>query len=98
MNFEAIVYGTVGICLYILIPGLALSLAVFPRKKDMGFAERIAVSTFLGMATPFVMYFNDKNFIIPVNPATSMMTLGALTLLGLAVWQIRLRMPESQSA
>jgi len=97
MNLEAIFYGTVGICLYILIPGLALSLAVFPRKQDMGFSERLILSAFLGMATPFILYFNDKNFIIPINPETSMITLGALTLIGLAIWQIRLRRLESRS-
>jgi uncharacterized membrane protein len=98
MEFWSIVTGIVGICLYLLIPGMALSLAIFPRKKDMGFAERICVSSFLGMATPFVLYINEKNFIIPVNPGTTLTTLGALTLIGLIVWQLRLRMPESQTA
>jgi uncharacterized membrane protein len=98
MDFWSIVTITVGICLYLLIPGMALSLAAFPRKQDMGFAERLCVASFLGMATPFVQYFNDKNFIIPVNPGTTMTTLAALTLLGLVVWQLRLRMPETQKS
>jgi uncharacterized membrane protein len=65
MEFWSIVTISAGICMYLLIPGMALSLAAFPRKQDMGFAERLAVASFLGMATPFVQYFNDKNFIIP---------------------------------
>lgn len=97
MDFSSIVAGTVGICVYLLVPGLALSLAAFPRKQDMAFVERLCVATFLGMATPFFLYFNDKNFMIPINPGTSMATLGTLTLLGLIIWQIRLRMPQSQS-
>jgi uncharacterized membrane protein len=98
MEFWSIVGSSVGICLYLLIPGMALSLAAFPRKQDMGFVERLFVASFLGMATPFVQYFNDKNFIIPVNPGTTMATLGALTLLGLVIWQLRLKMPETQKS
>jgi uncharacterized membrane protein len=98
MEFWSIVTISAGICMYLLIPGMALSLAAFPRKQDMGFAERLAVASFLGMATPFVQYFNDKNFIIPVNPGTTLTTIGALTLLGLIIWQLRLRMPETQKS
>ena len=98
MDFSSIVGSSVGICLYLLIPGMALSLAAFPRKQDMGFVERLCIASFLGMATPFVQYFNDKNFIIPVNPGTTLATIGALTLLGLVIWQLRLRMPETQKS
>ncbi|MFZ2455188.1 MAG: hypothetical protein WAX07_01750 [Candidatus Altiarchaeia archaeon] len=98
MDFSSIVTITVGICLYLLIPGIALSLAAFPRKQDMNFAERLCISTFLGMATPFVQYSNEKNFMISVNPGTTLITLGALTLAGLVIWQLRLRMPETQKS
>jgi uncharacterized membrane protein len=98
MDFSSIVIVSLGICLYLLIPGLALSLAVFPRKQDMGFLERLCIASFLGMATPFVQYFNDKNFIIPVNPGTTLTTICALTLLGLIIWQFRLRTPETQKS
>jgi uncharacterized membrane protein len=98
MDFSSIVTITVGICLYLLIPGMALSLAAFPRKQDMGFAERICVAAFLGMATPFVQYFNEKNFMVSVNPGTTLTTIGALTLLGLIIWQLRLRTPETQKS
>lgn len=98
MDFSSIVTISVGICLYLLIPGMAISLAAFPRKQDLGFVERLCVASFLGMATPFVQYFNDKNFIIPVNPGTTMVTLGTLTLLGLIIWQLRLKMPETQKS
>ena len=98
MDFQAIVLGIIGICLYMLIPGLAVSLAIFPRKSDIRFAERLGLSTFLGLLVPAILYFNDKNFIIPVNSGTTFATLGAVTLLGLIVWQLRLRTPETQAA
>lgn len=97
MDFQAIALGTIGIFLYLLIPGLSVSLAAFPRKSDISFTERLVLSTFLGLLVPAILYFNDKNYIIPVNSGTTLVTLGAVTLLGLIVWQLRLRMPETQA-
>ncbi len=98
MDFQAIVLGTIGICLYLLIPGLAVSLAIFPRKSDINFAERLGLSTFLGMLVPAILYFNNENLIIPVNSGTTLATLGAVTLLSLIIWQLRLRTPGTQAA
>lgn len=97
MDYSAIALSTIGICLYLLIPGLAVSLAAFPRKSDVSFTERLGLATFLGLLVPAILYFNEKNFIIPVNSATTLVTLGAVTLLGIIVWQLRLRTPETHA-
>ena len=36
MDFMHILTGTIGILAFILIPGIAISLAIFPRKQDIG--------------------------------------------------------------
>lgn len=91
MDFSTIAVGTTLISLYMLIPGMALSLAAFPRKKDVDLTERIGLSLFLGLAVMFIQYFNDKNLMIPINTSTTAMTMVLVTAAGLIIWQIRLR-------
>ncbi|MEA3255129.1 MAG: hypothetical protein U9Q22_04790 [Candidatus Altiarchaeota archaeon] len=91
MELPTIVIGTVGIILYMLIPGISLSLALFPRKKDLDLVERLGVSILLGMTVPFIQYFNDKNFFIPINFTTTIETILAVTVIGLLVWRWRLK-------
>jgi len=91
MDFNTIAIGVVGILLYLLIPGFALSLGLFPRKKDLGLTERFGLAAFLGMLTPMILYFNDKNFFVPINQETTYMVLISLTVLGLLAWIVRLK-------
>ena len=98
MYFYSIVLGVFLISMYMLIPGLALSFALFPRRRDMDLLERIGVSLLLGITTMFIQYFADKNFIVPINQATTATVMLILTVGGLLVWQIRLRMPLSAKA
>ncbi|HDI73288.1 MAG TPA: hypothetical protein ENF58_04070 [Candidatus Altiarchaeales archaeon] len=91
MELLPIVMGTVGIILYMLIPGISLSLALFPRREDLDLVERVGIGIFLGMTTPFIQYFNDKNFFIPINFTTTTATILVVTIIGLLVWQLRLR-------
>lgn len=90
MELPTIVIGTVGIILYMLIPGVSLSLALFPRKKDLDLVERFGVSMFLGLTVPFIQYLNDKNFFIPINPTTTVGTILFVTVTGLLIWWWRL--------
>jgi len=98
MDFVSIVLGFILISMYVLIPGLALCFAVFPRRTDMDFTERLGVSILLGTATSMTQYFLDKNFFVQINPANTAIIISILTLGGLVVWQIRLRMPLSAKA
>jgi uncharacterized membrane protein len=91
MELTTIVIGTIGIILYLLIPGLSLSLALFPKRKDLDPVERIGISFFLGMTIPFIQYFNDKNFFIPIDFTTTTSTILVVTVMGLLVWLVRLK-------
>ena len=92
MDFTKILVGTILLCLYLIIPGIALSLAVFPRRKSLGLLERAGLSVFFGLFVSFIQYFDDRNFNVPINTSTTAMTFIAVTFIGLAIWQIRLRM------
>ncbi len=98
MDFSKILIGSIGIALYMLIPGIALSLAMYPRRKDLGMVDRIGLGMFLGVVVPFIQYFNDKNFYTPINTTTTIATLLAVTIIGLAVWLVRLRMNPTETA
>lgn len=98
MDFAKIAVGTILLNLYLLIPGLSLSLAAFPRKKDLGILERAGLSIFFGFFVSFIQYFNDKNFYVPINASTTLMTFLAVTLIGLLIWQVRLRMKGAPRA
>jgi uncharacterized membrane protein len=96
MDFTKIAVGVVLLLLYMLIPGIALSLAAFPRRRDLGLVERAGISVFFGLFVSYIQYFNDKNFFVPINTSTTLMTFIAVTFIGLAIWQLRLRMAESR--
>jgi uncharacterized membrane protein len=91
MDFMQILVGSIGILAFILIPGIALSLAFFPRKQDIGTVERIGMSLLFGVVPTFIQYFLDKNFSIPINTANTYLILEAVTALGIMIWIIRLK-------
>ena len=84
--------GTIGILAIILIPGIALSLAIFPRKQDIGTVERIGISIIFGFVPMFIQYFLDKNFSIPINTPNTYFAIEAITALGIIIWIIRLKL------
>ena len=89
MDAQSIVVGAAGLMLLIVIPGLALSLAVFPKKDELDSIERLGFSFVLGLVPQVVQYFLDKNFSVEVNTSTTLGVMAAFTLLGLAVWKMR---------
>jgi len=89
MEFRSIVVGTIAMMVLILIPGLALSFALFPKKDRLDFVERIAFSFALGLVPQAVQYFLDKNFNVPVTTMTTYGLIAAVTVAGLAGWMVR---------
>ncbi|HHQ44538.1 MAG TPA: hypothetical protein ENN13_00185 [Candidatus Altiarchaeales archaeon] len=89
METGAIVYTSVLLTLLVVIPGVALSLAVFPRKEDLTTPERFGLSILLGLTPALMLYFLDKNFGVLITTASSILAYGGLTLGGLGVWRFR---------
>jgi hypothetical protein len=89
MEFQSIVIGTAALMLLVSVPGYALSLALFPRRDELDFSERIGFSFVLGFVPWTLEYFLDKNFGFPVNGETTLGFIAFATIAGLAVWKIR---------
>jgi len=81
----------VGMILLILVPGILLSLALFPRKKDLDPVERLGVGAVLGLTPQFLLYFGDKNLYLPITEFTSTATVVLVSLVGLAIWLVRVK-------
>ncbi len=80
----------IGMILIVMVPGVLLSLALFP-KKDLDIAERLGVGMILGLTPQFILYFGDKNLSMPITSFTSTAAVILVSLLGLAVWQVRIK-------
>jgi len=89
MDLSTIIFVSIGIILLILIPGFALSLALFPRKRDLDTVERIGLSFVLGLTPQFILYFGDKNLFIPVNFYTTLISIILTSFVGIVIWFFR---------
>lgn len=88
MDLASVIVTTIGILSVILIPGISLSYAFFPKQRIL---ERLSISLLLGMTPQLVLYFLDKNFFIPTTTQTTFTTITILTITGGAIWLIRRR-------
>ncbi len=89
MDLATIIIGTFGMILLVFIPGISLTMAIFPKKEDLELIERLGVSLVLGFIPQFLLYFGSKNFFIPINTVTTSATILLVTLIGILVWWIR---------
>lgn len=89
MTIFEVFYSAIIIIGIVVISGFCLSLAIFPKKDEIDFLDRIGLSVILGF-TPFVLlYFFDKNFSVPINFATSVFFVLFVCIAGLIVWAYR---------
>ena len=96
MDTFQIFYTASLVALSVLIPGIALSLAVFPKTNSIKTAERFGTSMLLGVLPALTLYFFDKNLSFPITTTTSIIVYGGLTIAGLGVWQFRKNLVEKQ--
>lgn len=89
MDLSAILKITAAMTAYVMIPGLMLTLAIFPKKEDISTVERLGISIALGLAPTFILYALDKNFLVPINAFTTFATFLVVSLAGFGVWQVR---------
>jgi uncharacterized membrane protein len=89
MDLSAILEITAVMTAYVMVPGIMLTLAIFPRKEDVSLVERLGLSMALGLAPTFILYALDKNLMVPINTSTTFMTFLAVSLAGFGIWQVR---------
>ena len=74
----------------IIVPGVAVTLAVYPDKRGLEFTHRLALVFLFGFTPQLLLYFLTKNFSVPITATTSYLAIAAVTVVGIIVWQIRL--------
>jgi uncharacterized membrane protein len=89
MDVGHIVFSTVVLSLAILIPGIAISFAVFPKKEDLNTVERAGLSMIFGFIPSLISYFNAKNLHVPIDVMTSSATIAFTTFLAFVIWLFR---------
>ncbi|MFH1722898.1 MAG: hypothetical protein ABH950_09880 [Candidatus Altiarchaeota archaeon] len=89
MDYYTALVGSVGILLAVLIPGLAISFAIYPKKDELDLVERFGYSLFLGFMPYVLLYFLQKNFSVPATTQTAYGVAIALTIISLLVYSVR---------
>jgi uncharacterized membrane protein len=98
MEGSQIIVKTALITLALTLPGLAVTLAVFPRKEQLKYAERLGLSFLFGAVPQLVIYFGSVNLGVPINSATSALAIAGVTAAGVVVWRLRTMSPEASSS
>jgi uncharacterized membrane protein len=80
----------------LVIPGVAVTLALFPKKDDVRLSERFGLSLVFGILPFFLLYFLSKNAGLPITTATSQGMMAAVTIAGLAIWKVRTAAPADK--
>jgi hypothetical protein len=91
MDAYLIIWGTSLILAAILLPGLAVTLAMFPRLNDIRWAERLGLSLVFGIIPELALYFLSNNLNVPITKTTSQTAVAAVTAIGIIVWRLRVQ-------
>ncbi|MFH1055256.1 MAG: hypothetical protein V1744_04080 [Candidatus Altiarchaeota archaeon] len=89
MDAFQIVWGTSLILAAILLPGLAVTFAIFPKKGQVNPPERIGLGLIFGILPQLMLYFLMKNLSIQSTTSTTTLSVLLVTAVGLAVWYKR---------
>jgi uncharacterized membrane protein len=85
-----------GLALTLFIPGFALVMALYPRKKDLDLIERIALSSVLSIAITLLMaLFLDLVLGIDFTATNMIIALLGFSILCLIIWFIQSKFPQS---
>ncbi len=86
MDGYSIFVGSILLLFFLLLPGWALSLAVFPRKDEVNVVERLGLSLFFGVIPHVLVYFFNKNTGLEINAGLSYIIILGVTALSLIYW------------
>jgi hypothetical protein len=89
MEPTQILTGTGLILAAIIVPGLAVTLAVIPKLDEIKWPERFGLSLIFGLVPQLMIYFLSNNLNVPITTVSSQAAIAGVTVLGLVVWKIR---------
>lgn len=82
---------TLGFILVLFIPGYALTWAIFPKKEEKEFVERIALSFVLSITSVMLsVLFCDVILGVDITPENILITILILTISAVVVWRIEM--------
>jgi len=73
----------------VFTPGLAMTLALFPKVNRIKWVERIGLAFVFGMIPQLTLYFLAKNLSVPITTVTSTLFILVFTMAGFIVWKKR---------
>ena len=80
-----------GLLFLLVVPGYALMLALFPRKKELGFVERIGFACAMSIVADLLTtLFIDLVLHIPTTAVNIIAALLTLTGLALIIWEVEI--------
>lgn len=97
MEGSSVLVGSILLVALIIVPGLAVTLAVFPRWRQITFIERAGIAVILGMLPQLLIYFLDKNAGVEINFTTSLMLILVVTAAGGIVYYSRKKQEAGHS-
>jgi uncharacterized membrane protein len=95
MDAYLILKGTLFITAALLVPGVSLTYAIFPRKGDLRSVERFGLSLVLCFVPMVLVYFASKNLNVPVTGASVWASIIGVSVLAAGVFMQRSRAQES---
>jgi uncharacterized membrane protein len=93
MEGFSILVGTVLLMALILAPGLALTMALFPKWRQITFVERAGLAVLLGTLPQVLLYFVNKNTGIGISAMTSISSIVLVVAMGVFVYYRRKSSP-----
>jgi len=75
--------------LTLLVPGLSLTLALYPKKDSLDAVERVGMALVLGLTPLVLSYALNKNLGVPVNTQTTLLSIIAVSMVGVIGWWSR---------
>ncbi len=74
----------------LFIPGLACTFALFPKKNEIDWLERIALSFALSIAiTPLLVFYTNFLLSAPINILTATTIIVGIIITSIAIWYVR---------
>jgi len=95
MEGMSIFVGSILLIAFITIPGLALTLAIFPRWRQISFIERSGIAVIVGLIPQLLIYFLNKNAGVEINFTTSLALVIFVTAAGALVYHTRIKSQSS---
>lgn len=89
MNGWSIVWTTFWVLAVIMIPGFLLSLALFPKRRELETSERLALSFFLGLAPIFILTTLNILLNVRLTPISDLLSFIFVSALGVILFLYR---------